>query len=142
MWRELTQEFPEVFDQCTEQTLWNTSRDTELRRPLTQTEERRREKGIPHEHITQDRLWNKRPDGIAFKMPTNTKTGVVCLLEFKRMSDVTSHYVVNTKRIAEVQYDSLRSALVMTMQSQDWKVEKSVSSQGRGRSTRRSSRKT
>ena len=82
VWRELAQEFPVVFDQCAEQTLWNTSRDTELRRPLTQTEERRREKGIPQDKIAQDRLWNKRPDGVAFKMPTNTKAGVIFLLEF------------------------------------------------------------
>ena len=78
-----------VFDQCTEQTLWNTARDTELRRPLTQAEETRRKKGIPHEQIAHDRLWNKRPDGIAFKMPTKTKEGVICLLEFQRMSDVS-----------------------------------------------------
>ena len=30
-------------------------------------------------------------------MPTKTKTGVICLLEFKRMSDVTSHYIVRAK---------------------------------------------
>ena len=94
-----------------------------MRRPLTQAEERQRKSGIPQEQIAQDRLWNKRPDGVAFKIPTNTKSGVICLLEFKRMSDVTSQYVVNAKLETEVQYASLRSALVMTMQRQDWKVE-------------------
>ena len=39
------------------------------------------------------------------------------------MSDVTSHYVVNVKHVAETQYASLRSALALTMQSQRWKVE-------------------
>ncbi len=77
-----------------EKTLWNTTREGEMRRPLTQTEEIHRKKGIPHEQIAQIRLWNKRPDGIAFKIPTNTKVGVICLLEFKRMSDVTNHYIV------------------------------------------------
>jgi hypothetical protein len=123
MWKEVVQEFPKVFNQCAEQTLWNAARDTEVRHPVTQAEERRREKGIPHEQIAQDRLWNKRPDGVAFKMPTNTKAGVICLLEFKRMSDVTIHYVVNAKRVAEAQYTSLKSALSMTMQRQGWKVE-------------------
>ena len=123
MWQELAQEFPEVFDLCAEQKLWNTARDTEMRRPLTQAEERRRKSGIPQEQIAQDRLWNKRPDGVAFKMPTKTKTGVICLLEFKRMSDVTSHYIVRAKREAEARYSSLRSALALTMQSQRWKVE-------------------
>jgi hypothetical protein len=37
-------------------------------------------------------------------MPTKTRAGVVCLLEFKRMSDVTNHYIVNAKRVAEAQY--------------------------------------
>ena len=31
VWKELDQEFLPVFDQCAEQTLWNTARDTELR---------------------------------------------------------------------------------------------------------------
>ncbi len=107
VWRELAQEFPAVFDQCAEQTLWNAARDMELRRPSTQAEEMRRKTGIPHEQIAHDRLWNKRPDGIAFRMPTKTKAGVICLLEFKRLSDVTSHYIVRAKRVAEAQYSSL-----------------------------------
>ena len=53
----------------------------------------RRKKGIPHEQIAQDRLWNKRPDGFAFKMPTETKAGVICLLEFNHMSDVTNQCI-------------------------------------------------
>ena len=60
----------------------NSARDTELRRPLTQEEEMRRKKGILHEQIAHDRLWNKRPDGIVFKMPTETKAGVIWLLKF------------------------------------------------------------
>ncbi len=39
------------------------------------------------------------------------------------MSVVTSHYVVNDKHVAEAQYVSFRSALVMTMHRQGWKVE-------------------
>ena len=116
----IDQEFPEVFNQCAERTLWNTARDTELRRVLTQTEEMRRKKGIPHEQISHDRLWNKRPDCIAFKMPTTTKVVVIWLLEFKLMSDVTNHYIVRAKREAEVQYECLRSALDKTMQHQGW----------------------
>jgi hypothetical protein len=144
VWKELAQEFPEVFDQYAEQTLWNVGRDAELRRPLTQVEEMRRKTGIPHEQIAHDRLWNKRPDGIVFKMPTKTKAGVICLLEFKRMSNVTNHYIVRAKRAAETQYASLRSALVITMQRQGWKVEQvSFIAGARSlRSTKRSSRKT
>ena len=52
MWKELAQEFPKVFNQCVEQTLWNAARDIELILPLTQMEETRRQKGIPHEQIT------------------------------------------------------------------------------------------
>jgi hypothetical protein len=95
VWKELAQKFPKVFNQCVEQT----------------------------EQITQDRLWNKRPDGIAFKVPTKDGAGVICLLQFNRMSDITSHYIVRTERVAETQYVSLKSALVITMQHQGWKVE-------------------
>ncbi len=123
MWKVLAQEFPEVFDQCAEPTLWNAARDTEWRRPLTQAEVMRRKKGIPNEQIAHDRLWNKRPDGIAFKIPTKTKAGVICLLEFKRMSDVTNQYIVRAKRVSGAQYTSFRSALAITMQRQGWWVE-------------------
>ena len=74
-----------------------------------------KKEGIPHEQITHDRLWNKRPDGIAFKISTKTKAGVICLLEVKVMSDVTNQYIVRTKHVAEVQYTSLRSALTKSM---------------------------
>ncbi len=76
-----------------------------------------------HEQIAQNRLWNKRPDGIAFKVPTTTKVGVICLLEFKRMPEVTNRSIVRAKREADEQYESLRSALGKTMQRQGWMVE-------------------
>ena len=122
VWTELAQEFPEVFNHCAEQTLWNAARDSEMQRSLTRAEMIRRQQGISHEQIAEDRLWNKRPDGIAFKMPTDTKSGVICLLEFKRMSDVTSHYIVRAKSVAVAQYESLRSALGKAMQHSGWMV--------------------
>jgi len=82
----------------------------------------RRQQGICHEQIAEDRLWNKRPDGIAFKMPADTKSGVICLLEFKRMSDVTIHYIVRAKSVAVAQYESLRSALGKVMEHSGWVV--------------------
>ena len=100
---------------CAEQTLWNTAKrngDDASSEP----EDIKRGEGGPHEKTAQDRLWNKRPDGIAFKMPTKTKSGVNCLMEFNRMSDVTDRYVVMAKCVAEEQYASFRSALSKTMQ--------------------------
>ena len=61
--------------------------------------------------ITPDRLWNKRPDDITFKMPTKTKSGVIWLMEFRRMSDITNRYVIRTKCVVEGQYTSFRSDL-------------------------------
>jgi hypothetical protein len=78
-----------------------------MQRPLTRTEMIRRKQGISYEQIVEDRLWNKRPNGITFKMPTDTKSGVICLLEFKHMSGVTSHYIVRGKSVAVTQYESL-----------------------------------
>ena len=56
------------------------------------------------------------------KMPTDTKSGVIYLLEFKRMSDVTSHHIVRAKSVAKAQYESLRSALGKVMQRSGWVV--------------------
>ena len=39
-------------------------------------------------------------------------------MEFKRMSDVTSHYIVRAKRETEAQYESFRTALTKGMQHQ------------------------
>jgi hypothetical protein len=124
VWTELVQEFPEVFNHCEEQTIWTVTRDSEMQRPLTHTETIRRQQGISHEQIAEDRLWNQRPDGIAFKMPTDTESGVICQLEFKRMSDVTSHYIVRDKSVTMSQYESLRSALGKVMQRSGWVVLK------------------
>ena len=44
-------------------------------------------------------------------------------MEFKRMSDVTNHYIVRAKHEAEAQYESLRPALTKTMQRQGWMVQ-------------------
>jgi hypothetical protein len=102
--------------------LWNTGRDSEIQHPLTRVEMIRRQQGISHEPIAKDRLWNIRPDGIAFKIPTDTKSGVICLLEFKCMSDVTSHYIVRVKSVIVVQYESLRSVLVKSTKHLGWVV--------------------
>jgi hypothetical protein len=48
-------------------------------------------------------------------MPTDTKSGVICLLECKHMSDVTSHYIVRVRSVAMTQYESLWSALGKVM---------------------------
>jgi hypothetical protein len=93
-----------------------------MQRPLTHTEMIHSQQGISHEQIVEDRLWNKRPDGIAFQMPTDTKSGVICLLEFKRLSDVTSHYVVRAKSVSLAQYESLRSELGKDMEHSGWVV--------------------
>ncbi len=63
-------------------------------RPFTPT-------GVPLKTIAEERLWNKRPDGIAIKMPKEGKQGEFVILEFKRMSDVTDNYLTLAKDKAE-----------------------------------------
>jgi hypothetical protein len=58
---------------------------------MTEAEENRHKTGIPRGKIAEVRIWNKRPDGLAIKMPTTEKLGEFVILEFKRMSDVTDH---------------------------------------------------
>jgi hypothetical protein len=69
-----------------------------------------------------DRLWNKRPDGFAIKMPTETKTGELVMLEFKRMRCVTDRYVKRARNIAEAQYVSIKSTIERTLGPHGWIV--------------------
>ena len=56
--------------------------DQEMKHPMTEAEEKRLKAGIPKETIVVERIWNKRPDGFALKMPTITKAGEFVILEF------------------------------------------------------------
>ena len=62
----------------------------------------------PRETISEDRICNKRPDGIAIKMPTPEKAGEIVILGLKRMSDVTGQYVTRAKGVAIAQYASIK----------------------------------
>ena len=70
-------EFPEIFNLGVAQTLENTVMDQEMKRPMTEAEEKRLKAGIPRETIAVERIWNKRPDGFAIKMPTTEKAGEI-----------------------------------------------------------------
>ena len=66
--------------------------DQEMKRPMTAAEEKRCKTGTPRQTIAEERIWNKRPDGLAIKMPTPEKAGEFVILQFKRMFDVTDQY--------------------------------------------------
>jgi hypothetical protein len=85
-----------------------------------------KKEGVPHEQITRDRLWNQRPDDIAFKMTTKTKVGLIWLMEFKSVSYVTNQYLVRSTCVSEEQYESFRSALSKTMEHPGWLVEQII----------------
>jgi hypothetical protein len=97
--------------------------DQEMKRPMTEAEKERLKAGISKETIAVERIWNKRPDGFAIKMPTKTKTGELVILEFKRMSCVTDQYVtLNEKdlhdnltyfKVPEASIESIRSKLAL-----------------------------
>ena len=96
--------------------------DQEMRHPMTLTEEERFKTGIPRARIEEERIWNKRPDGLSSNVPTSVKMGEFVILEFKRMSDVTDQYVTRAKRVAVAQYVSIKSALEQTFDRQGWLV--------------------
>ena len=75
------------------------------------------------ETVGQKRLWWKSPDGIAILPPIGNKTGVFCILEYKRMSDVTDQYLLWVRLKTEEQYVSLRSTLNEAIRHQGCKVE-------------------
>ena len=53
---------------------------------MTEAEKKKHKVDTPMEKIVLDRIWNKRPDGFAIKMPTKETTGELVIPEFKRMS--------------------------------------------------------
>ena len=59
---------------------------------MTGAEKKKHKAGTPIEKIVLDRIWNKRPDGFAIKMPTKETVGELVILEFKRMSCVMDQY--------------------------------------------------
>jgi hypothetical protein len=69
-----------------------------------------------------ERIWNKRPDGFAIKMPTTETAGEFVILEFKRMSCVTARYVTRARNVVVAQYASIKSALERTLNPQGWTV--------------------
>ena len=122
IWNELEDEIPEVFNFCSVQTLENAATEQARHHPLTEAEENKHKAGTTKEKIVLDRLWNKRPDGFAIKMPTDSKAGELVILEFKRMSCVTDQYVKRARNAAEAQYVSIKSALQQTLGPQGWTV--------------------
>jgi hypothetical protein len=55
--------------------------------------------------------------------PVGNKTGIFCILEHKRISDVCDQYLTRGKHTSETQYESLRSAISKAIQIQGWRVE-------------------
>ena len=89
---------------------WAQTQDLTL--PLTLTEERMRTEGVSRVKIEDVRMSRKSPDGISIKIVTETgtksETGELCILESKRMTEVTDHYTVRAKQVPENQYVSIR----------------------------------
>ncbi len=73
---------------------------------MTESEEKIYKQGIPRETIVEERIWNKRPDGLAIKIPISEKVGEFVIQEFMRMSDVTNQYVTRSKRVAVTRQQS------------------------------------
>ena len=74
--------------------LQNGSPLPKINRPLTQAESKLILEGQDKETITQTRFWRLRPDDIVFRPPTESETGIFCILEFKRISDITDQYLI------------------------------------------------
>jgi hypothetical protein len=89
LWNEIPSEIEGLqYLNLTQDTIWNAARARDMDRPLTQTETRRVREGQSKEEIAKKIFWRMRPDGIAVLPPVGNKTGIFCILEHKRMSDV------------------------------------------------------
>jgi hypothetical protein len=112
IWDDITSEFKDIpYLNLTQDTIWNAARAREMARPLTTVEDRRLKEGIPRETVVKESFWRMRPDGIAVHPPADNTSGIFCILEHKRMSDVCDRYLVKVKSTSENQYASLRGAI-------------------------------
>ena len=90
-------------------------------REKSQNESRRVNLG--KQYRKTDSVCRMRPDGIAVQLTTETETGVFCILEYKRMSDVTDQYLLRARLRTQNQYESLRRDLRNTIHLQGWSFE-------------------
>ena len=99
IWKELTEEFEEELKwvHITSDSIWNTGRELEIKCPFTQSDLKLIASDQTSESVTQTRFWRLRPDGLPFRLPTKTKVGTLCILEFKSMSDVTDQYLTRAR---------------------------------------------
>jgi hypothetical protein len=49
--------------------------DQEMKHPMQDAKEKKYKTGIPREAIVEERIWNKRPDGLVIKIPTPETVG-------------------------------------------------------------------
>jgi hypothetical protein len=70
--------------------------DQEMKRPMTEAEERRYKAGIPMETIAEERMWKKRPDGLAIKMPTPETVGEFVITGQKRSGNLIYVHKIGT----------------------------------------------
>ncbi len=59
-----------------------------------------------------------KPPPHASRIEIINETGIFCILEFKRMSDITDQYLIRVRSRAENQYESLRRSLEETIRRQ------------------------
>ena len=85
---------------------------------MTVTEEERCKTGTPRQTIVEERIWNKRPDGLAIKMPTVQKVGEFVILKIQ--DDVRCERPIcnSVKTVAIAQYESIKSVLEQTIDCQ------------------------
>ena len=105
IWKELTEEFEEELKclDITVDSIWNTGRELEIKCPFTQSELKLIASDQTSESVTQTRFWRLRPDVPVFRLPTETKTGTLCILDNKNMSDVTDQYLIRVRSRVEDQ---------------------------------------
>jgi hypothetical protein len=129
LWNDIPTEIEVLqYLNLTQDTIWNTARDREIRRPLTQAENKRIQGGQSRESVVKKRFWRLRPDGIAALPPVGNKADIFCILEHKRMSDVCDQYLTRAKRTVEDQYVSLHSDISVVIGREGWRVEQISSS--------------
>jgi hypothetical protein len=72
IWDEVTADFEDLqYLNLKQETIWNTTRDREMARPLKSAEHKRIQEGIPRETVLKESFWRMRPRGWNSGPPTH-----------------------------------------------------------------------
>jgi hypothetical protein len=105
--------------QVLDESMWEAARPWEEKRESFKVKESKMAEQELDDEDRQARFWRRRPDGFE----VNEKEHIICVLEFKQVSDAGQEYVAETQQLAEAQHFAVTQGLQKLLKDTQWTVE-------------------